>query len=121
MTTIGIDLNLGRAGTEPEKCTLLREGFEAHWFPGTICPEKAIIEVGGTSCDERTSIAMSGFLRKRGYNVLVLGFYMWKGLPKDPVSIPVDFVEKAVRWLKGKKGMDKVLDDIAYDNEEVSA
>ena len=52
--------------TEIERCTLSQEGFEARWFPGTICLEKAIIAVGGASCDERTSIAMSGFLRKRG-------------------------------------------------------
>lgn len=94
--------------TEIERCTLSREGFEARWFPGTICREKAIIAVGGASCDERTSIAMSGFLRKRGYSVLVLGFYMWKGLPKDLVSIPVDYVEKAVHWLKEKKGILKI-------------
>ena len=90
---------------EAEKCTLARDGFVANWFPGTICPDKAIIAVGGASCDEKTSVAMSGFLRKRGYNVLVLGFYMWDGLPKDLVSIPVDYAEKAVRWLREKKGI----------------
>ncbi len=31
------------------------------------------------------------FLRKAGYNVLVLGFYLWEGLPKELVSIPVDY------------------------------
>ena len=57
---------------KPEKCTLSGEGFEARWFPGTISPDKAVIAVGGASCDEKTSIAMSGFLRRHGYNVLVL-------------------------------------------------
>ena len=52
---------------EAERCALPGEGFEAHWFPGTICPEKAIIAVGGASCDERTSAAMSGFLGKKTY------------------------------------------------------
>lgn len=33
---------------------------------------------------------------------------MWKGLPKDLVSIPVDYVEKAVHWLKEKKGIRRI-------------
>lgn len=93
---------------EIERCTLSREGFEARWFPGTICLEKAIIAVGGASCDERTSVLMSRFIREAGYNVLVLGFYMWKGLPKDLVSIPVDYAERAAKWLKEKKGISKI-------------
>lgn len=46
---------------------------------------------------------MCKFLRDAGYNVLVLGFYMWKGLLDTLVSIPVDYAEKAVHWLKKEK------------------
>jgi len=88
-----------------ERCSLEKNGFEAVYFPGTISPEKAVISVGGASCDEKLSISMYGFLRKAGYNVLVLGFYIWKGLPKDLVQIPVDYVEKAVKWLKEEKNI----------------
>lgn len=94
--------------TVPERCTLERDGFTALWYPGRISPEKAIIAVGGASCDERTSVLMSRFIREAGYNVLVLGFYMWKGLPKDLVSIPVDYAERAAKWLKEKKGISKI-------------
>ena len=66
----------------------------------------AIISVGGASCDEKTSIAMSEVLRKAGYNILVLGFYMWKGMTKNLVSIPIDYVEKAVNWFKCEKVWD---------------
>ena len=66
----------------------------------------AIISVGGASCDEKTSIAMLGFLRKAGYNILVLGFYMWKGMTKNLVSIPIDYVENAVNWFKCEKVWD---------------
>lgn len=72
-----------------EKCTLSAEGFEAYRFPGTICPEKTIMAVGGASCDEKTSVAMSGFLRKSGYNVLVLGFYMWSGKKRSNIYMEV--------------------------------
>ncbi|WP_026497933.1 hypothetical protein [Butyrivibrio sp. WCD2001] len=33
---------------------------------------------------------------------------MWKGLPKELVSIPIDYVEKAVKWLKEEKGINKI-------------
>ncbi len=51
---------------------------------------------------------MSGYLRRAGYNVLVLGFYMWDGLPKELVSVPVDYTEKAVGWLMRNKGIRKI-------------
>lgn len=89
-------------------CTIENEGFLAHYYPGTKSTNIAIISVGGAACDEKTSIAMSRFLRKEGYNVLVLGFYLWKGLSKNLAGIPIDFVEKAVNWLKNEQGIEKI-------------
>jgi len=89
-------------------CTLEKEGFIAHYYPGTKETNKAIIAVGGASCNEKTSIAMSGFLRKEGYNVLVLGFYLWKGLSKNIAGIPIDYAEKAVNWLMEEQGIEKI-------------
>ena len=88
-----------------ERCTRMEHGFEGIYFPGTRSSNIAIIAVGGASCDEQTSVSMSRYLRQAGYNVLVLGFYLWEGLPKELVSIPVDYVEKAVKWLKQEKGI----------------
>ena len=86
-------------------CSLEKEGFIAHYYPGTKETNKAIIFVGGASCDEKTCI---GYLRREGYNVLVLGFYLWKGLSKNLAGIPVEYVEKAVNWLKCTKGIEKI-------------
>lgn len=86
-----------------ERCTVEKNGFAGIFYQGTKSPEKVIIAAGGASCDEKAGISMSRYLRNAGYNVLVLGFYMWKGLPKYLVSIPVDYVEKAVKWLKEEK------------------
>ena len=88
-----------------ERCTLENQGFAGIYFPGSRSPQKAIIAPGGASCDEKTSISMCRYLRQAGYNVLVLGFYLWEGLPKDLIRIPVDYVEKAVKWLKEEKGI----------------
>lgn len=91
-----------------ERCTLEKNGFMGIYFPGKIYSEKVIITAGGASCDEKTSVSMCRFLRKAGYNILVLGFYMWKGLPKNLVSVPVDYVEKAVRWLREEKNIKSI-------------
>ena len=72
-----------------ERCTLEKNGFIGIYYEGTKSPEKAVIAAGGASCDEKTSVSMCRYLRNAGYNVLVLGFYLWKGLPKELVSIPV--------------------------------
>ena len=83
-----------------ERCTLEKNGFIGIFFEGRKSPEKVIIAAGGAMCDEKNSVCMSRYMRKAGYNVLVLGFYKWKGLSKHLVSIPVDYVEKAVKWKK---------------------
>jgi len=88
-----------------ERLTRKDNGFEGIYIPGTISPEKVIIAVGGSFCNEETSMLMCRYIRKAGYNVLLLGYYMWEGLPKNLVSIPVDYAEKAVQWLKEKKGI----------------
>lgn len=89
-------------------CTLEKEGFRGHFYLGDKEKNKVIIAVGGAYCDEKTCIAMTGFLRKEGYNVLVLGFYLWKGLNKNMASIPVDYVERAVKWLQEEQNIEKI-------------
>ena len=86
-----------------ERCSLEKQGFVGVYYPGTYRTDKAIIASGGASCDEKLSTAMCRFLRDAGYNVLVLGFYMWEGLPDTLVSIPVDYTERAVQWLMDEK------------------
>lgn len=88
-----------------ERCTLEKNGFIGVWYPGNYRIDVAIIAAGGASCDEKTSVSMCRYLRNAGYNVLVLGFYLWEGLPKYLIHIPVDYVEKAVEWLRKEKGI----------------
>lgn len=90
------------------KCTLEKEGFIANFYEGNTETNKAVILVGGSFCDEKTAVTMSGYLIKAGYHVLVLGFHYWKGMSKELASIPVDYVEKAVRWLLDKPQIEKI-------------
>lgn len=90
------------------KCTLEKEGFNACFYPGTLKNGKTIIAVGGSSCNEKTTKAMANYLIQSGYTVLVLGFYLWKGMSKDLASIPVEYAEKAVHWLLSKPEIERV-------------
>ena len=51
-------------------CSLEKEGFKAHFYPGCKETNKAIISVGGASCDEKTSIAMTGASTGAGYTLV---------------------------------------------------
>ena len=45
-------------------------------------------------------------LCSEGFHVLALGDYLWKPLSAQTVSIPVDYAEKAVRFLKNYERLD---------------
>lgn len=76
------------------------DGFRAVWFEGVKHRDKVIIYMHGAGVDEKTTIEASKYLRGAGYSVLCLGFYFWKGLPKEMYRIPVEYVERAVQELK---------------------
>ncbi len=90
------------------KCTLEKEGFIGHYFTGNRGKEKAVIYMAGAMCGEKLCVESSEFLRNQGYPVLVLGFYLWKGLPKEMYHIPVEYAERAAKWLHSR-GYEKVI------------
>ncbi len=89
-------------------CSLERNGFEGYFFEGNKGKDVAVIFMGGAGCNEKVCIESSVFLREAGYAVLVLGFYFWKGLPKEMYHIPVEYAERAAKWLH-KKGYSRVI------------
>jgi len=89
-------------------CTVENNGFNAFFFPGTIQPNKALICLGASGCNETTSIVIAKQFIKAGFSVLVLGFYMWKGMSKELRRIPVEYVENAVKWLKTEKQIEMI-------------
>jgi len=91
-----------------EKCNLNQHGFVGEYYQGNSKDDRAIISVGGASCNKKTSRFMAKHLIDSGFNVLVLSFYYWGGLSKELASVPVDYCEKAVKWLRKEKGIKKV-------------
>lgn len=80
---------------------LQKDGFKAHFHRGLEKPGKAVLLVGGAGCNEEICVKMGEEIAAHGYSVLVLGFYLWEGLPQDLKHVPVDFAEKACKWLNG--------------------
>lgn len=87
--------------------TLTDDGFKGIFYEGLKNKDKAIIYIGAAGTDEEMTNNASHFLQKEGYSVLVVGFYMWEGLPKEMYRIPVDYVENAVKWLRSQ-GFEKI-------------
>ncbi|MCM1263484.1 MAG: hypothetical protein NC313_12275 [Butyrivibrio sp.] len=78
---------------------LQKDGFRAYFHRGHKKAGKAVLFVGGAGCNEETCIKMGEEIAAQGYSVMVLGFYLWKGLPRELIHIPVDFAKKACKWL----------------------
>lgn len=82
------------------KCTLEKEGFLGTLYESDIPTDKAVILVGGSG-EKRDFVELRAkALCSEGFHVLALRYYLWKPLSAQTVSIPVDYAEKAVRFLK---------------------
>lgn len=79
--------------------SLKEDGFCGAFFKGTKYLDKAIIFMSGAGISQKGTQASATFLVNQGYSVLVLGFYKWKGLPKEMYGIPVEYVQRAISWL----------------------
>lgn len=82
--------------------TLEEDGFLGAFYPGRRRRGRAVLYVGGASCNRRMTLAMGRYLVDAGFTVLFLGFYLWKGLPRKMWRIPVDYAERASKWLVGQ-------------------
>ncbi len=83
-------------------CTLEKEGFLGTFYESKVPTDKAIILVGGSGEKREFVEKRSEALWKEGFHVLSLGYYLWKPLSPHTVSIPIDYAEKAVDFLKNK-------------------
>jgi pimeloyl-ACP methyl ester carboxylesterase len=83
--------------------TLPNDGFYGYFAEGSKHPQKAIIYMTGADGHEKTAVESSKLFIRHGYSVLTLGFVKWRGLPKDSWGIPVEYVERAARWLLSYK------------------
>lgn len=91
------------------------QGFMGTFFTGNPASDHAVIIVGGMGEKRDGPERRAKMLASEGFNALALGWYNWKGLSKQAVSIPVDYCENAVHWLMNDCPVSRSCSD--RDNE----
>jgi uncharacterized protein len=69
-------------------------------------PKPGVIVLGGSDGSIYNSQKMAGILASHGYAVLALAYYGMETLPGSLENLPVEYVEKAVQWMKDNKEVD---------------
>lgn len=81
-------------------CTLEKESFLGTFYESETPSEKAVILVGGSGEGRRMVEKRAQTLSQAGFHVLALGYYLWKPLSPHTLRIPVDYAERAVKFLQ---------------------
>lgn len=93
-----------------EKLLTVREhGFAGILYEGKRKKDQVIIYCGGGGSTVKESLECAAFIREAGLSVLVLGYYLWPDTPDRMEEIPVEYAERAVRFLKTVMGYRKVI------------
>jgi hypothetical protein len=69
-------------------------------------PKPGVIVLGGSDGSIYNSQKMAGVLASHGYAALSLAYYGMEALPDSLENIPVEYVKKAVQWMKDNKEVD---------------
>jgi uncharacterized protein len=82
-------------------------GLVARFFniPGSK-PRPGVIVLGGSDGSIYNSQKIAGVLASHGYAALALAYYGMDTLPGSLENLPVEYVEKAVQWMKDNKEVD---------------
>lgn len=74
------------------------------FFHSTGRPLPTVIVLGGSEGGLRESNA--ALLASHGFNTLALAYFGIEDLPSELVNIPLDYIERALEWLKGNPNVD---------------
>ena len=83
------------------------EGFEAVLYPGDGRKDKVLIVMSGSDGGMTLTKQESEFYHKNGIPALALALFKTKQTLKELSRVPVEFVEKAIGWLK-KQGYKQI-------------
>ena len=83
------------------------KGFEAVLYPGDGRKDKVMIVMSGSNGGMTLTKQEAEFYHKNGIPALALALFKTKQTPKELSRVPVEYVEKAIGWLK-KRGYEQV-------------
>jgi dienelactone hydrolase len=86
-----------------------KEGFDGVFYPAKQ-PENAIIFVSGSEGGLGTGKKIAAYYQSFGYSALALGMFHTKGTNKTLSEVPLEYMEKAIVWLK-ERGYNRIVAD----------
>ena len=99
--------------------SVTKEGFEAILYPGNGRKDKIMIVMSGADGGRAITRQESEFYHKNGIPALALALFKTRQTPKELSRVPVEFVEKAIAWLK-KQGYKKIGIDGTSKGSEIA-
>ncbi|MBR6149347.1 MAG: hypothetical protein IKQ44_13460 [Lachnospiraceae bacterium] len=96
-----------------------KEGFEGILFPGNGRKDKIVIVMSGSNGGMSMAKNEAKFYHSNGIAAMALALFRTKQTPKQLVSVPVEFVEKAIAYLK-EMGYQKIGIDGASKGSEMA-
>ena len=96
-----------------------KEGFEGILFPGNGRKDKIVIVMSGSNGGMNMAKNEAKFYHSNGIAAMALALFRTKQTPKQLVSVPVEFVEKAIAYLK-EMGYQKIGIDGASKGSEMA-
>ena len=92
------------------KTTVQKDGFEGILYPGNGRKDKVLIVMSGSDGGMKLTKQEAGFYHENGFPALALALFKTSQTPKELSRVPVEYVERAIAWLKAcgyeKTGID---------------
>jgi dienelactone hydrolase len=96
-------------GVSARELTVARDGLAGHYWTGPLRDRRpvAVLAVGGSEGGYGNAW-QAGLLASHGYPVLQLAYFDAPGLPSRLHAIPLEYVERALEWLRARPGVSGV-------------
>ena len=94
-------------GVSSAELTIADNGLAARYWSGPARARRpvAVLSLGGSGGGQ-TGDGLAALLASHGYTVLQLAYFGLKGLPDELRAIPLEYFQRALRWLGAQSGVD---------------
>ncbi len=104
--------------TKKEITSVTTEGFDGVFYP-TRYKENAIVFVSGSEGGIGTGKKMGAYYQALGFSTLALGLFHTEHTNKSLTQVPIEYMERAMEWLKKRGYRRIVVDGISKGSEYV--
>lgn len=99
--------------------TVEKDGFEGILFGGDRTKQKVVIVMSGSNGGMSLTEKEAQFYHQHGIPALALALFKTKQTQKDLDRVPVEYVERAIAWLK-KRGYQRIAIDGTSKGSELA-